>query len=76
MSTEPAPEIENFSVADVALNYPHAIRILNCHGLDYCCNGKVLFADACEKRNLNPYVIWQQIVDEPRLAGRNHRREF
>jgi regulator of cell morphogenesis and NO signaling len=76
MSTEPAPDLQNFTVADIALNYPQAIRILNRCGLDYCCNGKIPFREACENRNLNPSTVWQQIEDEIQLAGRNHRREF
>ncbi len=76
MSTEPAPEIETFTVAEVALNYPPAIRILNRWGLDYCCNGKIPFVKACEQRNLNPFTIWQQIEEEILMAGTNHRREF
>jgi regulator of cell morphogenesis and NO signaling len=76
MTTVSASEIEKFTVADVALNYPHAIRILNRCGLDYCCNGKTPFIEACEKRNLNPYIIWQQIQDEIQMVGRNQRREF
>lgn len=76
MSTEPAPEIEKFSVADVALNYPHALRILNRYGLDYCCNGKTPFIEACRKINVDPYLLWKQIEEEAFLLGRNSRREF
>lgn len=76
MSTDPAPEIENFSVADVAVNYPQAIRILNRCRLDYCCNGKIPFVKACEDLNLNPYTIWKHIEEEIRMIGANHRRVF
>lgn len=76
MSTEPTPEIEDFSVADVASNYPQAICILNRCGLDYCCNGKIPFVKACEDRNLNPYIVWKHIEDEIRMTGANHRRVF
>ena len=48
------------SVADVALQYPHAVEVLDRYNLDYCCNGNVLFTDACAQRkhpsNQSDYV--------------------
>lgn len=76
MSIDSPSEIEHLSIADVALNYPQAIRILNRYGLDYSCNGKISFVEACEVQNLNPYHVWQEIEDEIRMTGRNRRREF
>lgn len=53
------------SVADVALQYPHAVEVLDRYNLDYCCNGNVLFTDACAQRNIIAEHIWEEIVGRP-----------
>lgn len=49
------------SVADIALRFPHSIDILNKYHLDYCCNGKKPFDDACTRKGLDPEKIWQEV---------------
>lgn len=54
--------LQDASVADVALQYPHAVEVLDRYNLDYCCNGDVLFTEACEQRNVIAENIWDEIV--------------
>jgi regulator of cell morphogenesis and NO signaling len=54
-------DITDLSVAEIALRFPNALEILDRFNLDYCCNGRDLFADACEKSGLNPDAILLQI---------------
>jgi len=53
------------SVADVALQYPHAVEILDRYNLDYCCNGNILFTEACAQRNVIAENVWDEIVGRP-----------
>lgn len=49
------------TLADIAGRFPHAIRILEDRGLDYCCGGKLAFADACRDRGLDPAIVAAEI---------------
>src|SRR5262245_60842611 len=49
------------TLADVAGTSLAAVRILEHHGLDYCCGGKRPFAEACIARNLSPESILLEI---------------
>lgn len=65
-STEQTLEIGTATVADVALAFPQAISVLNKYDLDFCCNGKVPFKEACKKSNLNSEKVWQEILEMPK----------
>lgn len=58
-------EMGTATVADVALAFPQAISILNKYDLDFCCNGKVSFMEACKKTNLNSEMVWREILHTP-----------
>ncbi len=60
-ATEETLDLATATVAAIALRFPHAIDLLNQYRLDYCCNGKKNFADACRKKNLNPEKVWEEI---------------
>jgi regulator of cell morphogenesis and NO signaling len=49
------------TLADLAANSLNAIRILEQHGLDYCCGGKQPFEQACIVRGLEPDAILREI---------------
>lgn len=53
----------NLTLADLAATTPAAIRILEQHGLDYCCGGKRAFEEACIERGLAPEEILREIDD-------------
>ena len=64
------------SVADIALNHPQAIEILNRYNLDYCCNGKKSFVEVCQKENLDAAAIWEEIMEKQIQTGSDHRMKF
>jgi regulator of cell morphogenesis and NO signaling len=57
-------DFNRYTVADIALNFPQAIKVLHRYDLDYCCNGKKPFVQACEKAHLDSRQIWDEIVRE------------
>src|SRR5262249_53680438 len=60
----------NLTLADVAAGSLSAIRILERHGLDYCCGGKQPFEQACLAKGLVPNAIKREIAQaEPVGAG-------
>ena len=63
------------TIADVALIYPHAMAILDRHNLDYCCDGKTSFVQACEARKLNAENIWDEINETIPLENSRIRFE-
>ncbi|CAN5494589.1 iron-sulfur cluster repair di-iron protein [soil metagenome] len=44
----------------VAAN-PLRARVFERYGIDYCCGGKIEFADACIRRGLNPAMVVEQL---------------
>ncbi len=69
--TDQTLEMVTATVADVALAFPQAISVLNKYDLDFCCNGKVPFVEACKKSNLNSENLWQEILEAPRMKQGN-----
>jgi regulator of cell morphogenesis and NO signaling len=59
------------TLADVAGSSLAAVRILEDHGLDYCCAGKRPFAEACIARQLSP----ESVLHEIEVASREHKQE-
>jgi regulator of cell morphogenesis and NO signaling len=53
----PTTTDNNLTLADVAATSLAAVRLLEQHGLDYCCGGKQPFLEACRERNLDPAAI-------------------
>ena len=54
------------TLADLAANSLNAVRIMEQHGLDYCCGGKQPFDDACLAKGIKPESVLRQIEE----AGR------
>lgn len=50
------------TLADVAAESLAAVRVLERHGLDYCCGGKQGFEESCEKKGLAPAAVMAEIV--------------
>jgi regulator of cell morphogenesis and NO signaling len=76
ISTQSTPEMEELTVAEIALNFPQSIRVLHRYGIDYCCNGNKLFIKACQKAKLDPHKIWIEINSELPIPGFNKRLHF
>lgn len=55
------------TLADLAANSLNAVRILEQHGLDYCCGGKQPFEEACLAKGLKPESIMREI-EESKIA--------
>jgi regulator of cell morphogenesis and NO signaling len=70
-STEQTLEMGTATVADVALAFPQAISVLNKYDLDFCCNGKTSFTEACKKANLTSEKVWQEILGTPAKKNGN-----
>lgn len=51
------------SVADTAMLFPNAIHLLDQYGLDYCCQGKQSFFEACLNAGLQPETIWSELQE-------------
>src|ERR1051325_5649215 len=51
----------NMTLAELAATSLNAIRILERHGLDYCCGGKQPFDQACLTKGLEPEAILKKI---------------
>lgn len=75
MKADPTP-LPACTIAEIALDFPHAIKILNRYGLDYCCQGKTSFADACQKKRINPDRVWSEIMNELPIPAGNQSQHF
>src|SRR5215831_21089389 len=60
------------TLADVAANSLGAIRVLEQHGLDYCCGGKQPFEQACRAKGLSPDDVKREI-EQARAANATDR---
>ncbi len=56
------------TLADLAATSISAIRILEQHGLDYCCGGKQALDQACIAKGVKPETILREI-EEAKVAG-------
>jgi regulator of cell morphogenesis and NO signaling len=61
------------TLADWADTSLSAVRILEQHGLDYCCGGKQLFEEACLAKGVKPQIIIRAIEEAQvaSVAGRD-----
>lgn len=75
MSKSSAQPLEDMRLGEIAVLLPGATAVFRRFGLDFCCGGDVLLADAVRE----PGVALDQIVDELRRldqsAPSNHPRE-
>jgi regulator of cell morphogenesis and NO signaling len=62
-------EVGHISVADIALNFPQSIKILNRYQLDYCCHGRHTFVQACAHARVDPDRVWGEIEMELPIPG-------
>jgi len=61
------------TLAELAANSLNAVRILEQHGLDYCCGGKQPFEEACVAKGIKPESILREIEESSvaTAAGRD-----
>jgi regulator of cell morphogenesis and NO signaling len=60
------------TLADLAATSLNSVRILEQHGLDYCCGGKQPFDKACLAKGLDPAAILSEI-EKAQAAGKADR---
>src|SRR5688572_18144820 len=73
-SVSTAHEILKLSVSEVALAYPQSLSTLTRHNIDFCCGGKRSFKEACERKGLNPEIVWNEIVHSKAAQAPFHLR--
>ncbi len=63
----------SMTLADLAANSLNAVRVLEQHGLDYCCGGQRPFEEACRAKGLRPESILREIEESnvAAAAGRD-----
>jgi regulator of cell morphogenesis and NO signaling len=64
------------SVGEIAARSLAAVRILEEHGIDYCCGGQRSVADVCSEKGIDSDVLLKQVQAaerNPTDAGRNWR---
>jgi regulator of cell morphogenesis and NO signaling len=49
------------TVGQLVTEHPHRSRIFERLGIDYCCGGKRSLKDACERLNLDPSAVLQEL---------------
>ena len=61
------------TLADLAATSLSAVRVLENHGLDYCCGGKQPFEQACIAKGIRPDAILEEIEEAKgtTVAGRD-----
>lgn len=69
-------DMNTFTLAEIALNFPHSIKNLIHYDLDFCCNGKTPFVKACEAIHLNADQIWNEITEQEAGIGRHSPMHF
>jgi regulator of cell morphogenesis and NO signaling len=53
----------DMTLAELAATSLNAIRVLEQHGLDYCCGGRQPFENACLAKGLEPAQVMREITD-------------
>jgi regulator of cell morphogenesis and NO signaling len=53
--------LKEATVGQIAAETPASVRVFETHGIDYCCGGKVGFAEACQARGLDPEKVRLEI---------------
>lgn len=49
------------SVADIVYHNPGAVKVFESFNIDYCCNGKMTFEEACQKAHANEEEVLSQL---------------
>ncbi|HEY5691828.1 MAG TPA: iron-sulfur cluster repair di-iron protein [Cyclobacteriaceae bacterium] len=57
------------SVAEVAIQFPHALKVFNKYRIDYCCGGQRSFDEACNKAGVTSGKVWEEITTDTKHAG-------
>ncbi len=61
-------------VGELATKHPLATRVLDRHGIDYCCGGDDPLELACQKRGLDPLEVMKEIGNALQETGDRQKR--
>lgn len=64
----PTTMTANMTLAELAATSNNAVRILERHGLDYCCGGKKPFDEACVARGISPESVMREMEEASAAA--------
>lgn len=56
-------DYRNFTVADIVLRLPQAVSFFEKYHIDFCCKGKLLLSEACDKLNVDTGII-EKLLNE------------
>lgn len=54
---------KNQTVREIAINQPASVRVFEQLGIDYCCGGKRLLQEACDRANVPIETVMQQLAE-------------
>jgi regulator of cell morphogenesis and NO signaling len=69
-------DMHSATVADIAVNFPQSIAVLNRHHLDFCCNGGRNFVAVCNDSQLDAESIWREILETAERPESGQRMRF
>jgi regulator of cell morphogenesis and NO signaling len=49
------------TIGQIAAETPASVRVFEKYRIDFCCGGKVPFAEACRTRGLDPAAVMDEI---------------
>jgi len=71
-------QITNKTIREIALEAPLTTRVFEEFKIDYCCGGRVDFAEACRNAGVDPALVREKLESVTRAAGPaemiDHRR--
>ena len=71
MNINPALESTALSVADLVRAHPAAIRVLQRHGIDFCCGGKRPLTDACALAGVATATVLEEVAQASKIVTLN-----
>lgn len=63
-------DFQDKTIREIALEAPLAIRVFEKHKIDFCCGGRVPFAEACRNAGKDPFAVLtelDQVVNGPSI---------
>jgi regulator of cell morphogenesis and NO signaling len=58
-------EQQHLSLGEMVQLYPQAASVFNRLKIDYCCQGKRKFAEACKEAGLDPVEVRKEVMEQP-----------
>lgn len=61
--------MRHLTVAEIANEYPNALRVFHNHGIDFCCGGRKALDAACSELGVDTDVILEEILSGSETTG-------